>query len=305
MPCLHPKDAWQVAPGVKPVFEKPVDSWKFQQIKIPCYRCIECKLNRSREWAIRCLHEKSLHDESCFITLTFNSEKIPADGSLDKDIFQRFMKRLRKAIAPRKIKYFMCGEYGEGLNHPHYHACIFGFDFPDRQYYKLSKAGSKLYKSRMLELLWTDPGDKKPYGFCDVGEVTFESAAYLARYCVKKITGPLADEHYTVVQGETGEIVRLRPEYIDMSRRPAIALDWWKKYKSDTDKDFITVNGVKMRTPRFYDRKLSEHFPEEYDELKLKRKAAALENPIDPARLEAREVIKLNRSKLLKRGIES
>ena len=78
---------------------------------------------------MRCLHEASLYDNNCFITLTFNDEYVMP--SLDKSIFQKFMKRLRRMFPDARIRYFMCGEYGDKLSRPHYHACLFGFDFPD------------------------------------------------------------------------------------------------------------------------------------------------------------------------------
>ena len=82
------------------------------QLQIPCGRCIGCRLDRSLSWALRCVHEASMHDENCFITLTFNDEHLAKNKSLKVSDFQNFLKRLRQFISPRKVRYFHCGEYG-------------------------------------------------------------------------------------------------------------------------------------------------------------------------------------------------
>ena len=151
---------------------------------VPCGQCIGCRLERSRQWAIRCVHEASLHTDNCFITLTYSPDCLPSDGSLNHDDFQKFFKRLRKHIAPKKIRYYMCGEYGEDLQQPsklgrpHFHACLFGLDFDDKQLY-IVRDDVKLYTSATLEKIWGK-------GFVTIGDVTFESAAYVARYIAKK-----------------------------------------------------------------------------------------------------------------------
>ena len=119
-----------------------------QVIKIPCGQCIGCRLKRSASWAIRCVHEASLHEKNCFITLTFNNEWLPKDGSLDVRDFQLFMKRLRKKYG-EGIRFFHCGEYGEKFRRPHYHACLFNFDFPDREIWSVRR-GFELYTSESL-----------------------------------------------------------------------------------------------------------------------------------------------------------
>ena len=102
-------------------------------IKLPCGQCIGCRIDRTKQWAIRCIHESKLHNKNCFITLTFNDEHLDSAGSLQKRDFQLFMKRLRKRFPNDNIRYYHCGEYGEQLNRPHHHACLFNFDFPDKK----------------------------------------------------------------------------------------------------------------------------------------------------------------------------
>ena len=253
------------------VFGKPYISFKDcdlghgEELFLPCGQCIGCRVARSREWATRLVHESTLHDENCFITLTYNPENLPEDGSLHKDHFQKFMKRLRKAFPNQKIRFFHCGEYGSKLGRPHYHAILFGFDFPDKELFSVSN-GVRIYRSSILERLW-------PFGFSTIGDVTFESCAYVARYVIKKITGDKADEHY---QGK-------HPEYITMSLKPGIASGWFEKYVFDIyPHDFVVLDdGRKLKTPRFYDRKLLELFPDVYLDVEDRRCDRAMKKRLD------------------------
>jgi hypothetical protein len=160
------------------------------------------------------------------------------------------MKRLRHKHRGEKIRFFHCGEYGETLGRPHYHAIIFGYDFRNKDSYIIGEGSNYQIKgSEELEELW-------PFGFHAIGDVNFESAAYVARYIVKKITGEKALEHYCDIDKETGEILRERkPEYTTMSRRPGIASDWIKKYHTDVyPSDEVIVRGKEVKPPRYYDR---------------------------------------------------
>ena len=136
---------------------------------------------------MRCMHEKQSHERSAFITLTYDEEHLPQDGGLDVSHFQKFMKRLRKKRG--KVRFFHCGEYGDMKGRPHYHAILFGIDFWDDQVLVEEKNDNPYYISAELAQLW-------PFGQHRIGEVTFESSAYVARYIMKKITGKQAPEHY-------------------------------------------------------------------------------------------------------------
>lgn len=272
-------------------------------LELPCGQCIGCRLERSRQWAIRCIHEAQLHDENIFITLTFSPEELEKrenPWSLRKKDFQDFMKRLRKHFGAKKIRYFHCGEYGEKYGRPHYHAILFGCDFPDKQLHRVVN-GHRLYVSPTLEKLW-------PFGYSSIGTVTFESAAYVARYIMKKVTGDDAETHYALVDGDTGEIVGSKiPEYTTMSRRPGIAADWFEKYVDDLyPSDYITVRGKKMRVPKFYDRLMEATRPYEMDDIKLERKETAKQhaenNTIE--RLATREKVQQLRLKKLPRNLD-
>ncbi|MEK9780954.1 MAG: replication initiation protein [Gammaproteobacteria bacterium] len=205
-----------------------------------------------------------MHEKSCFITLTFNEEELGKrdnPNSVDVRDFQLFMKRLRKKH--KKIRFFHCGEYGEKNQRPHYHALIFGYEFPDRYLWQ-TRNKQKYYRSEELEKLW-------PYGHVVIGEVTFTSCAYVARYIMKKQKGKNAETHYH--NPTTGEVIN--PEYCTMSRKPGIGYEWFEKYKTDVyPNDYCIINGKKIRPPRYYDNLLSE---EELEEIKNKRKENAPE----------------------------
>ena len=251
---------------------------------------------------MRCMHEAQMHEENSFVTLTFDEENLqkrPEPWNLDVTEFQRFMKRLRKARAPQKIRFYHCGEYGEKNGRPHYHAILFGCAWPDREVYSI-KNGNKIYISQELQKLW-------PYGFSTIGECTFETAAYTARYCMKKITGDAAEDHYKVVDPYTGEVIgQKRPEYATMSRRPGIGKTWYDRYKTDVyPKDFVTLNGVKMAPPEYYDRLLQSDDELTHDAIKAERAKFCPKRAENSTteRLSVREKVLLNKTKNLKREL--
>lgn len=268
----------------------PPDS---ELLKLPCGRCVGCRLERSRQWAVRCMHEASLHDRNCFITLTYASEHLPSDNSLHVEHFQLFMKRLRKQFGS-DIRFFHCGEYGERYKRPHYHACLFNFDFDDRVQLKVVN-GIPLYESETLKRLW-------PFGISSVGEVTFESAAYVARYIMKKVTGEAAVDYY---DGR-------KPEYTTMSRRPGIAKGWFDKYHATdvlpTDSVVITRKGenVEMKPPRYYDSQFELIDPELSELVKVDRVERAKLRLCDTShsRLKVREKCRLLKISRLVRTVD-
>lgn len=263
--CTHPLPARRVGGQIE--FLGRSDEGRFfsnkaATIQIPCGQCAECKLKRSREWAVRCMHEASLHDENCFLTLTYRDKDVELcddhSVSLRYRDFQSFLKRLRKVIYPRRISFLACGEYGEtnprtgekdgGKYRAHFHALIFGYNFPDRVPVRLLD-GTDLYKSVVLDTLWG-------HGDCKIGNLTFESASYVARYAMKKITGDLKETAYTIITSD-GEMIERTPEMLVMSKRPAIGKRWFEKfgkYTYYTDK--VVARGKEMQPPRYYDKQL-------------------------------------------------
>lgn len=228
----------------------------------PCGQCLGCRLDYSRAKATRAMHETEYHDCSSFITLTYDDPYLIYNPSslhptLVKRDLQLFWKQLRSRIKS-KISYMACGEYGEHTERPHYHAIVFGYDFSDdRKYYKNSPSGS-LYNSQILSDSW---GNK---GHCVIGDVTFDSASYVASYTVKKLTGEMGKETYE-------KLGRL-PPFGAMSTKPAIGKRWIEDNLDDVvNHDSVVVRGHEQRPPRYYDEYLKKYNPKKYDKIKSER----------------------------------
>ena len=301
MPCYKPIKGYLskelTENGKRKFVTNPKDGYLDMRLTIPCGNCIGCRLDRSRDWAIRCVHEASLHEENSFLTLTY--EKTPPNGNLEVHDFQCFMKRLRKKFPNRKLRYFHCGEYGEKLQRPHYHVILFGLDFSDKEYWKTHN-GQKYYHSEILTKTWG-------LGHCLIGNVTFESAAYVARYITKKITGKGAEEHYEYHDEFTGELRQKVPEYTTMSRKDGIGKKWIEKFLYDTYKDdYIVVAGKKFKPPRYYDKFLAQTDPELYLQIKKRRieNYDEFDEENSRHRLEVKEYCKLNKLSQLTRELE-
>lgn len=246
------------------------------------------------------MHEAQLHQENAFLTLTYDEAHLPPGRSLYYRHYQLFQKRLRRANPKKKIRFYMCGEYGEQFDRPHYHSCLFGHDFPDKVYHAKTGSGSKIYTSAQLSALW-------PHGFSSIGSVNFESAAYVARYITKKITGDLAPSHYRYIDAETGETTERTPEFNHMSLKPGIGANWLKKYRSDVyPSGEVVMNGRTMRAPRYYDRDYKNHDQLAYEQLQYGRHletiAHAADNTYD--RLKAKEIVTTARMGLNQRKIK-
>lgn len=304
MACYYPLRAWRwkgakTANGKVPLIFKYDVRRAGEELEVPCGQCIGCRLERSRQWAIRCIHEAQLHRDTggnCYITLTYDDKNLPycvdeETGEMLPTLVKRdmvlFLKRLRKMFGP-KIRFFQCGEYGEENQRPHHHAILFNHEFKDQKFWKTVN-GFPVYVSETLSKLW-------PYGIHAIGEVTFESAAYVARYILKKANGNKAYSHYR------GRL----PEYVTMSRRPGIADGWFKKFSGDCyPSDKITLRGRKMRPPKFYDSRYELEHKEELAGIKSKRMEEAKKSPDNtPERRKAREGVKQAQVKMLIRKFE-
>lgn len=288
MRCTSPLTGYrsrQTSPsGKRAVVFNPKDGFKDMPVTVPCGQCIACRLERSRQWAMRCMHEAQLHEENCFVTLTYADKYLPEYGSLDPEALQKFLKRLRKRYGNRRIRYYGCGEYGDRNGRPHYHICLFGFDFPDKSYLT-DRNGYRVWTSEELERLW-------PYGLCEIGTVTFESAAYVARYFLKKALGDesFKEAAYSVVDADTGEVVQKVPEFARMSRRPGIGKEWFDRYKDEVVRsDSVVVRGVECKPPRFYDGIYELLAPDDMRRIKRRRQAGVDDSENEWERLEAHE----------------
>jgi len=302
VPCFHPLRAWRNRLRAITFNDREGVGFGFP---LPCGQCRGCRLERSRQWAMRCVHEASLHEENCFITLTYSDKFLPSNGSLNKKHFQDFMKRLRSKFVGRRIRYFHAGEYGSKHRRPHYHACLFNMDFEDKKLFKRDN-GVSLYTSDILDGCWD-------LGFCSVGSLTFESAAYCARYIMKKRLGDSVanDMHYLGCDEITGDLVELEPEYCTMSRGGTgglggIASSWFEKFPTDVfPRDEVVLRGRRMLPPRFYDLLLDVSDPDELKRIKVLRKRQAGKYAADctPERLAVRELCsELDEERFSRRG---
>lgn len=256
-------------------------------VKIACGQCQGCRLERSRQWAVRCMHEASQHEKNCFITLTYDQEHLPPGNTLDVSHWQKFVKRARKKMG--SFRYYHCGEYGELLGRPHYHACLFGIDFKEDRYPCGWSRENTLYRSEELEELWT-------FGFSIIGEMTFRSAAYVARYVMKKVTGRDSEKEY-------GE--RKHP-YTTMSRRPGLGKTWIDLYGKEVYRyDEVIVNGKKTRPPKYYDGQYEVTNAEQFGQVQVERvrKAALHKADQTPERLVEREKVQIAKTKHFSREI--
>lgn len=271
MPCRSPLRQYHAPSGWSFNAAKPHTDYR----DLDCGMCIECRIRKSREWAIRCYHESKMHDRSSFITLTYADNPI----TLVRRDIQLFFKSLRNA--GKKFRYFGCGEYGEQTLRPHWHIIVFGLDFPDR--YPWRKSGENiLYRSPFLERHWK-------YGQAEIGEVTFESARYVAGYCFKKLSGPAADEAdpdtglraYDRVLAD-GTVFEVAKEMLLCSKRPAIGLEWFLKYGKEVyPDDRVIFNGKEYKPPKYYDKLLKEYAPHVWEKVAAARVAHVVENEMD------------------------
>jgi hypothetical protein len=307
MACNTPKSAWKhgLTENGKTnlTFTKPTHHWRYEKIPIPCGQCVSCKLGRAKEKALLAKHEAQMHELNSFITLTYAPGQLTLPASVEKDELQKFIKRLRSKYQNMPFKYLACGEYGDQFSRPHYHVCLFGLDFHDKQFFKKSKKGFDQYISPELSKLWT-------YGFHTINDFHPNLAEYVARYTLKKVTTKgieKLENKFQFVQpwenmGEainkiTGEIIdqatyehylkqiNIEPEFQLQSQ--SLGKSFYEKYKTDTDKDYFTTSRGRQRVPRAYDKyREAEQTTEEFkasgrptlEEIKLKREEKAKNN---------------------------
>lgn len=276
---------WPLVPAKDGYLDRPVE--------VACGYCVGCRLERARQWSVRLHHESLFHEDSYFLTLTYSDENLRYGAQVPTLVLQdlqKFWKRLRKHFKRKKIKYFACGEYGDTTFRPHYHAIVFGFRITDLVLWRSSASGST-YTSRVIDDIWQ-------LGQVIIAPVTQESAAYVARYTIKKQYGARAVSYYD----ELG----IAPEFVVMSRRPGIGSKFFDEYKSDIYSNDVVVysDGVgKGRPPKYYDKLLAKN-----DEVRLKeivgereKKARKFDPDKTKERLAVREKIKNSHIKRLKR----
>ena len=298
MPCRRPIQGWRSKfaneNGKFPVlFSIGKDCG--EKLAIPCGKCVSCKLDKSREWGARIAHECQVLEQSglysTFLTLTYDEKHLPDNGSLVPEHMQKFVKKLREHAwrkFKRKVRYYYSGEYGSRctkheihdcpvcgeIQRPHYHMICLGFDFPDRELVG-DREGLCVYESELLHQLW-------PFGFHEIGSVSFESAAYVARYTMKKVDDPkrLDEGHYMRYCWMRDNWYEVEREFAHMSKNPGIGSDWFDKYAKDlypSDELPVPGRGLMGKPPKYYDSKYELLDPEGMEEIKEERRKAMIE----------------------------
>lgn len=301
MPCLSPVHGYQARLGG--FTTSKTQAFEDKPMQVPCGSCLDCRMEHARQWAVRCMHEASCHERNCFVTLTYDNENLPANMSVNVRVWQLFAKKLRKRLG--RFRFFHCGEYGDLRNRPHYHALIFGQDFGDKKFWKMSKSGEPLYTSKMLSDTWG-------LGFCSVGSVSFQSARYVASYVNKKIktSGKFSRVNYDY---RSQKYLEVENEYGTMSRGEGIGAKWCDRWGDDTyPRDELIIDGKAIKPPRYYDERRAAAKNEcsdlstEMSQVKGKRRKAAKRrcSDVTPERLKAREKILKSKQQLYRRDFD-
>ncbi len=249
-------------------FKSPLEEITLETETIPCGKCEGCRIDKANDWATRAYLESQNHTENAFLTLTYDNVHLPKKRTLEKADLQKFWKRLRKSLAPRKISYLACGEYGPVTLRPHYHAATFGYWPSDAKFYKTNEIGDKLYTSEELNKIWGN-------GYVIIGNLTYESAAYIARYVYKKAYG---GEQLPLKAGKT-------PEYTTSSKNPAISKNFyytpelWAKILRNNGVMIQTKTGIKIKPiPQYLRTKFKEENHKKYYEWQEKNRNENIKN---------------------------
>lgn len=228
----------------------------YEYIKVPCGKCVGCRSANAKSWSVRAYQEAQMHKDNCFITLTYADD---SDIVLDDPLclfslryrhFQLFMKKLRKEYKNDKIRFIVSGEYGTQSGRAHWHAILFGFDFPDKKLETTSK-GYRHFSSSTLSKLW-------PHGLVDIANVDYGTCQYVAQYVLKKLPD-MDDPIYLDFKGQKLEFTDRCPEIVRMSNRRGIGYQWFEKYgeQSVLNQQILIKNNsgkpIKCRPPRYYE----------------------------------------------------
>lgn len=312
MPCFHPVEinVKRKAPDHTPAHPRYYDGG---EMSVPCNKCLGCKRERTRQWAIRLMHEARYSPASWFLTLTYSDDNLPGDPDLDraplhKPDAQGFIKRLRERLRYEAhlrnpdgdngssgwfLRYFLVGEYGDQFGRPHYHALLFGPALPDRRHW-CTRNGYPQYRSELVESCW-------PHGHSELAPLTPELAAYAAGYATKKLvwndaSGPdrmqEVERRYGSINRVTGELEIRPPEFAIMSRRPGIGRPFWERHGAKiAQHDSVIHRGKEQSPPRYYLERLKQEDFDAYVAITDKRWNQRDESEHTPARLRAKETV--------------
>lgn len=183
----------------------------------PCGRCAPCLKHRRRTWAHRITLEALSHSSSAFITLTYSDEYLPKGGSLAPEETRDWLKRIRTAVSPHKLRYYLVGEYGDQTWRPHYHVALFGYPICAHGMSRYNRERESCCKA--CDLVRDTWGRGNIYS----GSLGTKSAQYIAGYVTKKMTR-FDDPRLQYRMLELG--VNLHPEFCRMSLKPGLGADY-------------------------------------------------------------------------------
>lgn len=311
MRCTSPRTVGFLADGKTISWSQKNFSKQYATFQLPCGKCISCRLEYARSWAVRCVHEAKMYENNCFITLTYNDEHL-GENKLDPRDFDLFVMKLRSHIRAKirktvgkvkwsqldqqqkkeiydafKIGIFATGEYGEKSKRKHWHALVFNWRPSDSKYKYSNDRGDRIFSSETLDALWG-------MGITELGSVTFESAGYCARYSAKKLVHGKDDEH----------------DYQPISRKSthtAIGKKFLEKYYSDIfDHGYIVLpNGEKTSIPRYYEKWFQKHHPKKWEHYVTQTKQNKVTKASEKSRTRLHEYQKVFSERLLRNRFAS
>jgi len=280
MTCFYPQKSWLNERGQLTTIRPANRPGAEPDQMLPCGLCNGCRLDYGNEYAQRMYHEleETPGNLGLFITLTYAQRYLPPGGNLKFEHMTLFLKRLRsklkynaqkQGLPEPKIRYFYCGEYGGSNSRPHFHIILFGLELPpgDDFDHKQSKKGHQTHRSRLLESVWQ-------MGMSDVGKVTFESCKYVAMYMHKDKGSDYSNKKFKTYRNTnlvTGEqTLKVKPQ-TRASNKPGIGRSWIEKYCVETfQHGFVIIEGQKYKPARYYREYCKLHYPDLYDQYKLK-----------------------------------
>lgn len=289
----HPLKAWEHK-YKKTVNGKALIGWKeptienmglWRRIELPCGQCIGCRMDKAADWRMRCVLEAKMYEHNQFITLTYADEhtemykhwnpvidtktgEYTLISTLYKPDAVKFMKDLRRYYKYHfnhdGIRFYHSSEYGENTERGHFHFIVFNLPVPDLEPYFINHEGQQVYQSAILTKIWGK-------GRVTVGEVTYQSAAYVARYIMKKQTGDQSNTNRT-------------PEFTNMSRNPGIGQPWYETHKDQIYKNDEVIirarlgKAIRKKPSKYFDRLYDQTEPDRLEEVKKQRRDRAQSN---------------------------
>lgn len=266
----------------------------YYEFIVPCGKCAGCRLDYSKSWSDRMIIELKDNPMAIFVTLTYRNADLPRGESglpsLRVSDLQKFFKRLRRHFPYRRIRYYCAGEYGPRTHRPHYHGIIYGLsvsDFSDLRCFGVNELKQPYYTSSEFEKIWS-------HGFVQLSDVTYQTCAYVSRYCLKK-----QNQSYYDVKG-------IEPEFNVSSRKPGIGMLHATEMvlSGQTEFNFDGRDGVHIvRLPRSFIRHAKADCPDVASQNAFQRSISAynyLSGKLSMTNVTFYDYLKANERKLYK-----